>query len=74
MTSAMPLRIVRGERGADSDESLVEALRRGEPRAELEAWNRFSPRVDATLRRLLGPGEDPVVARRPHARGLHAIL
>lgn len=32
------------------------ALRRREPRAELEAWNRFAPRVDATLRRLLGPG------------------
>jgi RNA polymerase sigma-70 factor (ECF subfamily) len=59
MTSAVPLRIVRGERGAESDESLVEALRQGDPRAELAAWNRFSPRVDSTLRRLLGPGEDP---------------
>jgi RNA polymerase sigma-70 factor (ECF subfamily) len=38
------------------DAALVLALRRGEPRAELEAWNRFAPRVDATLRRLLGPG------------------
>jgi RNA polymerase sigma-70 factor (ECF subfamily) len=40
------------------DAALVLALRRGEPRAELEAWNRFSPGVDATLRRLLGPGPD----------------
>jgi len=38
------------------DAALVLALLRGEPRAELEAWNRFAPRVDATLRRLLGPG------------------
>jgi RNA polymerase sigma-70 factor (ECF subfamily) len=41
---------------ADADAALVLALRRGEPRAELEAWNRFSPGVDGTLRRLLGPG------------------
>jgi RNA polymerase sigma-70 factor (ECF subfamily) len=36
----------------------VLALRRGDPRAELEAWNRFSPGVDGTLRRLLGPGPE----------------
>jgi RNA polymerase sigma-70 factor, ECF subfamily len=40
---------------ADDDVSLVEALRRGESRSELRAWNRFSPGVAATLRRLLGP-------------------
>lgn len=61
MSSVVPLRIVRGERAdLDSDESLVAGLRRGEARAELAAWNRFSPRVDATLRRLMGPSEDPV--------------
>jgi RNA polymerase sigma-70 factor (ECF subfamily) len=38
------------------DVALVRALRSGEPGAELAAWNRFSPAVDATLRRLLGPG------------------
>ena len=59
MTGAIPLRVLRGDKSdLDSDESLVAALRRGEPRAELTAWNRFSPRVDRTLRRLLGPGED----------------
>ena len=42
----------------DADAALALALRRGEPRAELEAWNRFSPRVDGTLRRLLGPGPE----------------
>jgi RNA polymerase sigma-70 factor (ECF subfamily) len=40
---------------ADDDVSLVQALRRGDIRSELRAWNRFSPGVDATLRRLLGP-------------------
>lgn len=60
MTGALPLRVLRGDASdLDSDESLVAALRRGERRAELAAWNRFSPRVDRTLRRLLGPGEDP---------------
>ena len=43
---------------AADDAALARALGRGEPRAELEAWNRFSPRVDGTLRRLLGPGPD----------------
>jgi RNA polymerase sigma-70 factor (ECF subfamily) len=41
-----------------SDAALVLALRRGDAHAELEAWNRFSPAVDATLRRLLGPEAD----------------
>jgi RNA polymerase sigma-70 factor (ECF subfamily) len=59
MMAAMPLRVLRGEvTDFESDESLVAALCRGEAPAELAAWNRFSPRVDATLRRLLGPGED----------------
>jgi RNA polymerase sigma-70 factor, ECF subfamily len=40
------------------DASLVHALRQGAPGAELTAWNRFSPGVDATLRRLLGPGAE----------------
>ena len=31
---------------------------RGEPQAELAAWNRFAAGVDQTLRRLLGPGPD----------------
>ena len=42
-----------GDDGGDA--ALVLALRRGEARAELAAWNRFSPGVDGTLRRLLGP-------------------
>jgi RNA polymerase sigma-70 factor (ECF subfamily) len=59
MMSALPLRVLRGEATElESDESLVAGLRRGDSRAELAAWNRFSPRVDATLRRLLGPNED----------------
>jgi len=41
-----------------SDAALVLALRSGAARAELDAWNRFAPRVDGTLRRLLGPGPD----------------
>jgi RNA polymerase sigma-70 factor (ECF subfamily) len=43
-----------GAEGADA--SLARALARGDAGAELEAWNRFSPPVDATLARLLGPG------------------
>jgi len=59
MTGALPLRVLRGDASdLESDASLVAALRRGERRAELAAWNRFSPRVDRTLRRLLGPRED----------------
>jgi len=59
MTAAIPLRILRGEvTDFDTDEALVEGLCRGDSRAELAAWNRFSSRVDATLRRLLGPGQD----------------
>jgi RNA polymerase sigma-70 factor (ECF subfamily) len=62
MTGALPLRVLRGDASdLDSDASLVAALRRGERRAELAAWNRFSPRVDRTLRRLLGPGGDSAV-------------
>jgi RNA polymerase sigma-70 factor, ECF subfamily len=41
---------------AERDVALVLALRRGETSAELAAWNRFSPGVQATLRRMLGPG------------------
>jgi RNA polymerase sigma-70 factor (ECF subfamily) len=52
-------RVLQGQaRDVDSDVALVEALRRGEPQAELAAWNRFATGVDATLRRLLGPGPD----------------
>jgi RNA polymerase sigma-70 factor (ECF subfamily) len=41
---------------AERDVALVLALRRRDASAELAAWNRFSPGVDATLRRMLGPG------------------
>jgi len=59
MTAAIPLRILRGEvTDFDTDEALVAGLCRGDARAELAAWNRFASRVDATLRRLLGPGHD----------------
>src|SRR5262245_23455256 len=52
-------RVLQGQaRDVDTDVALVEALRRGEPRAELAAWNRFAVGVDQTLRRLLGPGPD----------------
>jgi RNA polymerase sigma-70 factor (ECF subfamily) len=54
---ATPFRVLEGE-GAGSDVALVEALRRRDPGAELAAWNRFSPAVDRTLRRLLGPGQE----------------
>jgi RNA polymerase sigma-70 factor (ECF subfamily) len=43
---------------ANGDVTVVEALVRGDARAEQEAWTRFAPGVDATLRRLLGPGHD----------------
>ena len=57
--AAMSLRVLRGEvADYESNDALVAGLLRGDARAELEAWNRFSPGVDATLRRLLGPGED----------------
>jgi len=52
-----PFRVLQGEAGI-SDAALVEAVRRAEPGAELAAWNRFSPAVDRTLRRLLGPGQE----------------
>lgn len=45
-----------GAPAPDDDAALALSLRRGDARAELAAWNRFSPGVDATLRRLLGPG------------------
>jgi RNA polymerase sigma-70 factor (ECF subfamily) len=52
-------RVLQGQaRDADSDVALVEALRAGDPRAELAAWNRFALGVDKTLRRLIGPGPD----------------
>ena len=52
-------RVLHGQaRDADSDVALVEALRRGDPQADLAAWNRFASGVDQTLRRLLGPGPD----------------
>jgi RNA polymerase sigma-70 factor (ECF subfamily) len=53
-----PFRVLDGDAVSHSDTALVEALRRGEPGADLAAWNRFSPGVDRTLRRLLGPGEE----------------
>lgn len=52
-------RVLQGQaRDVDSDVALVEALRRGDPQAELAAWNRFAAGADQTLRRLLGPGPD----------------
>jgi len=52
-------RVLQGQaRDAESDAALVAALRRGDPQAELAAWNRFATGVDQTLRRLLGPGPD----------------
>ena len=52
-------RVLQGHaRDTESDVALVEALRRGDPQAELAAWNRFATGVDQTLRRLLGPGPD----------------
>jgi RNA polymerase sigma-70 factor (ECF subfamily) len=52
-----PFRVVQGEANT-SDVALVDAIRRGDPGAELAAWNRFSPAVDRTLRRLMGPGQE----------------
>ena len=57
-------RVLQGQArdAADSDVALVAALRRGEPQAELAAWNRFATGVDQTLdglgggHRLRGPG------------------
>src|SRR6476646_7248097 len=54
-------RVLHGQglaRDADSDAARVDALRRGDPQAELAAWNRFATGVDQTLRRLLGPEAD----------------
>lgn len=52
-------RVLQGQaRDTDTDVALVNALRAGDARAELAAWNRFALGVDQTLRRLLGPGPD----------------
>jgi RNA polymerase sigma-70 factor (ECF subfamily) len=48
-------RVLSGASEDTSDASLARDLARGGARAELEAWNRFSPAVAATLARLLGP-------------------
>ena len=66
-------RVLQGQArdAADSDVALVAALRRGEPQAELAAWNRFATGVDQTLRRLLGPGAG---SGGPAAGGLHPFL
>jgi RNA polymerase sigma-70 factor (ECF subfamily) len=54
-----PFRVIRGSAGNEpTDAAIAEALRRGDRQAELLAWNRFSPGVAETLRRLLGPGPD----------------
>jgi RNA polymerase sigma-70 factor (ECF subfamily) len=47
----------RATENEGGDAAVVLALRRADARAELDAWNRFSAQVDATLRRLLGPAE-----------------
>lgn len=55
----VPFRVVRGDAAApEDDEQLIDALLKGSRRAEIAVWNRFSPKVDATLRRLLGPAVD----------------
>jgi RNA polymerase sigma-70 factor, ECF subfamily len=50
-------RVLPGRPASDDggDAAVVVALRRGDAGADLDAWNRFSPQVDGTLRRLLGP-------------------
>jgi len=54
-----PFRFIRGSATLEpTDAAVAEALRRGDRQAELEAWNRFSPGVAASLRRMLGPGPD----------------
>jgi RNA polymerase sigma-70 factor (ECF subfamily) len=58
-TAQPPLRVIRGDANdAPSDAAIAEALKRGDRRAELEAWNRFSPGAARSLRRMLGPGPD----------------
>jgi RNA polymerase sigma-70 factor (ECF subfamily) len=54
----IPLRVIQGDGATKLDAVLVDALRRGEAGAELAAWNRFSPGVDRTIRRLLGPEQE----------------
>ena len=54
-----PFRIVRSPSTARTDAEIAQALQRGERTAELEAWNRFAPGTAQTLRRLMGPGNDP---------------
>jgi RNA polymerase sigma-70 factor (ECF subfamily) len=58
--AATSFRVVRAPDAGEAAAAalLVEALRRGDARAQLEAWNRFSPAADGTLRRLLGPGAE----------------
>lgn len=51
-------RVLAGGPPVPDDAAVVAALRRGDAGAELAAWNRFSPSVDATVRRLLGPAPD----------------
>jgi RNA polymerase sigma-70 factor (ECF subfamily) len=51
-------RVLAGGPPVPDDAALVAALRQGDAGAELAAWNRFSPSVDATVRRLLGPAPD----------------
>lgn len=48
----------RTEDRARDDLALAEALLQGEPAAAQEAWRRFAPAVQVTLRRMLGPGGD----------------
>jgi RNA polymerase sigma-70 factor (ECF subfamily) len=51
-------RVLPGGPAVPDDAAVVAALRRGDAGAELAAWNRFSPSVDAAVRRLLGPAPD----------------
>jgi RNA polymerase sigma-70 factor, ECF subfamily len=54
-----PFRVIRGRPANEpTDAAIAESLRRGEREAELLAWNRFSPGVAETLRRMMGPGPD----------------
>jgi RNA polymerase sigma-70 factor (ECF subfamily) len=51
-------RVLAGGPPVPDDAAVVAALRQGDAGADLAAWNRFSPSVDATVRRLLGPAPD----------------
>jgi RNA polymerase sigma-70 factor (ECF subfamily) len=46
------------EAGVDDDGALARSLLEGRRTAALEAWRRFQPAVELTLRRMLGPGND----------------